>query len=103
MNCITIINDKLYSLGLINKEEKGRDLTQSYDKQLLIINIMHSQSICNTNTLKPFDYTTIADRQSQMLRQQSYRTDVVSPRSKGQTFQLPVRVVQFKGQTFRSV
>ena len=80
--------------------EKGRDLTQSYDKSPCTNRKFQKSTWQRKNTTKNFDYTTIADRLNMVnCSNDSYITGVVKPVYKVPTFLLTAKAVWSKRHT----
>ena len=84
--------------------EKGRDLTQSYEKSPYTHRKIQKATRQHKNATKNFDYTTIADR----LRTVSWGNDshpigVIKPVYGVPNFPLTATVVLSKGYTFRNL
>ena len=75
---ITVIFSIIYQI--IDSREKGRDLTQSYDKSPYTHRKIQKATWQHRNATKYFDCTTIADRlRTVSLGNDSYPTGVVKP------------------------
>ena len=78
--------------------QKGRDLTQSYDKRPYTHRKIQKASWQYKNATKNFDYTTIADRLRTVSRSNiSHPTGVVKRVSWAPTFPLTITAVQSNG------
>ena len=74
--------------------EKGRDLTQSYDKSPYTDRKIQKAKWQHKNATKYFDYTTIADRlRTVSWDNDSHPTDVVKPVYGIPTFPLTAKAV----------
>ena len=74
--------------------EKGRDLTESYDKSPFIHRKIQKGTRQHTNATKNFDYTTIADRLRTVSgSNNSHPTGVVKPVYERSTFPLTATAV----------
>ena len=75
--------------------EKGRDLTQSCDKNHYTHRTIQKATWQHKNVTKNFDYTTIADRlRTVSWSNSSHTTGVVKPVYERSTFPLTAKVVQ---------
>ena len=84
--------------------EKGRDLTQSYDKSPYTDRTIQKATWKHEDDTKNFDYTTIADRlRTVSWGNDSHPTGVVKPVYGIPTFPLTAKVLQSKGHTFKNV
>ena len=71
------------------QREKGRDLTQSYDKSPYTRRRIQNETWQHKNATKNVDYTTIADRLRMVSwGNDSHRTGVVKPINDNPTFTL---------------
>ena len=87
------------------KREKGRNLTQSYDKSPYTHRKVQKATWQYKNATKNFDYTTIADRLTTVsLSNNSHPTGVVKPvYEHSSTFPLTATAVLSKGHTFKNL
>ena len=76
-------------VGCYVRKEKGRDLTQTCDKNPFTLRKIQKATWQHKNATKNFDYTTIADRLSTVsLSNSSHPTGVVKPVYERSTFPL---------------
>ena len=79
---------------LLSRREKGRDLTQSCDKNPYIHRTIQKATWQHKNATKNFDYTTIADRLRTVgWRNSSHPTGVVKPVNECLTLSLTAKAV----------
>ena len=84
--------------------EKGRDLTQSYDKSPYTPRKIPKATWQQKNAIKNFDYTTIADRLRTVSgSNSSHPTGVVKPVYERSTFPLTATAVLSKGLTLKKI
>ena len=103
-NINTIFIANLYDLNVPFKRKKGRDLTQSCDKNPYTHRIIQKATWQHKNATKNFDYTTIADRLRMVSwSNSSHPTGVVKPVNERSTFPLTTTAVQSKGHTFKNL
>ena len=89
---------------LVKAREKGRDLTQSCDKNPYTNRTIQKATWQHKNATKNFDYTTIADRlRTVSWSNSSHPTGVVKPVYERSTFPLTATAVQSKGHTFKNL
>ena len=80
--------------NLKSKREKGRDLTQSYDKSPYTDRKNPKSNVTQKNATKNFDYTTITDRLGTVSwSTSSHSTGVVKPVYGRSTLPLTATVV----------
>ena len=80
--------------GPIDTSEKGRDLTQFYDKNPYTDRTIQKATWKHKNATKNFDYTTIADRlRTVSWGNDSHPTGVVKPVYGIRTFPLTAKAV----------
>ena len=87
----------------MSKERKGRDLTQSRDKNPYTHRTIHKATWLHKNATKNCDYTTIADRlRTVSWSSNSHPTGVVKPVYERATFQLDtyLKIVKNKMKHF---
>ena len=88
---------------IVGVREKGRDLTQTCDKNPYTYRIIKKATWQHKNATKNFDYTTIADRlRTVSWSNSSHQTGVVKPVYERSTFPLTATAVQSKGHTFKN-
>ena len=84
--------------------EKGRALTQSYDKSIYTHRKFQRATLKHKNAANNFDYPTIADRLRMVSwGNDSHPTGVVKPVYGIPTFPLTTKAVESKGYTFENV
>ena len=85
---------KFSQMTRLIKEKKGRDLTQSYDKNPYTHRTIQKATWQHKNATKNFDYTTIADRlRTVSWSNSSHPTGVVKPVYERSTFPLTATAV----------
>ena len=83
-----------YSFWALSTSEKGRDLTQSYDKSPYTDRTIQKATWKYKDDTKNFDYITIADRlRTVSLGSDSHPTGVVKPVYGIPTFPLTAKAV----------
>ena len=84
--------------------EKGKDMTQSYDKAPTPTEKSKKQRDNTKTPQKHFDYTTIVDRlRTVSWGIDSHQTDVVKPVYGIPTFPFTAKAVLSKGHTFKNL
>ena len=92
------------TLHALKVREKGRDLTQSYDKSPYTNRRIQNATLQHKNDTKNFNYTTIADRLRMVIwGNNSDPTDVVKSIYGILTFPLTATPVKSKGHTFKNL